>query len=178
MVGGGRVGLFMSERPGQPADRTGGVSLRAIVLALALLVVLAPVMFFVETAWLAASGGVGGAIAPGAVLFLLTGLMGLPIFRRTGLTRRELLTVYCVVCVAFVLYQYTVFFYIVPKVPLYYHMARTNTASGSPRASCSSRTTATSSSIMAVSSTGIPCSRSWCTSRSWWPTLRDAPPRS
>jgi hypothetical protein len=98
------------------------------MLALALLVVLAPVMFFVETAWLAASGGIGGAIAPGAVLFLLTGLMGLPILRRTGLTRRELLTVYCIVCVAFVLYQYTVFFYIIPKVPLYYHMARANPA--------------------------------------------------
>lgn len=83
------------------ADRAGGVTGRAVVLAFALLVALIPIAFFVEIAWNRAQMFVGvPSMTPVVVLFLLTGAMGMPGFRRLGFSRRELLVVYCILLVA------------------------------------------------------------------------------
>jgi hypothetical protein len=59
---------------------------------------------------------------PVAFLFLLTAIMGIPVLRRVGLSRAELLAVYAIVLVAVPLNSFTVLFYVLPKSVLYYYM--------------------------------------------------------
>jgi hypothetical protein len=61
---------------------------------------------------------------PVAFLFLLTAIMGIPLLRRVGLSRAELLAVYAVVLVSVPLSSFTVLFYVLPKSVLYYYVGR------------------------------------------------------
>jgi hypothetical protein len=94
------------------ADRTGGVSWRAAAISLAVIAISAPAMFYGEVVW---NKGIWSNAVPAswplAVLFLLAAAMGLPVVRRIGLTRRELLTIYCVVLVATPLLSLNVLFW-------------------------------------------------------------------
>ena len=109
--------LSCSTTRGFPA---GGVTLRAVALALVLVVVLAVAAFHVEVVWYASSVVARGpAVWP---LSLLAAAAALPWFRRRGLTRRELLVVYSIVLVVSPLCSRSVLFYLLPKVMLYYHM--------------------------------------------------------
>jgi hypothetical protein len=84
-----------------PRGRSGGVTPRAVLLALGLLVVLAPIAFYVEIAWNTGDMFVGvPSMTPVVTLFVLTAAVGLPLFRRIGLSRRELLVVYSIMLVA------------------------------------------------------------------------------
>ncbi len=81
--------------------RAVGVTGRAVIIALALLVVLTPLAFYVEIAWNTTNMFVGvPSMTPVVTLFVLAGMMGLPFFRRAGLSRRELLVIYSVLLVA------------------------------------------------------------------------------
>jgi len=83
------------------ANRAGGVTARAVLLALALLVLLTPIAFYIEIAWDKCDMFVGvPSMTPVVLLFLLTGLAALPAFRRIGLSRRELLVTYSMLLVA------------------------------------------------------------------------------
>ena len=80
-------------------DSTGGVTWRAVLIAL-LLVALSPVAFLLDILWDKSTTIAGiPAMAPVVLLFALTALSGLPVLRRFGLTRRELLTIYSVLLV-------------------------------------------------------------------------------
>lgn len=81
-------------------DRAGGVTLRAVLIAIGLLVVLTPVAFYVDIVWDKGTLFAGiPAMAPVVLLFALTAVAGLPFLRRAGLTRRELLVIYSVLLV-------------------------------------------------------------------------------
>ena len=85
---------------GKAKHDAGGVTLRAAVIGLALLFFFGLVSFYVDIAWnkvefLSRTPAAGPLVA----LFLLTGAMGLPVFRRSGLTRRELLVIYAMLLV-------------------------------------------------------------------------------
>ena len=90
-----------SQRDGGRRDTSGGVTPRAVLLALTLLVLIASAAFYVEIAWHRALcfATSSPAMAPVVVLFLLTAAMGAPALRRVGFSRRELLTVYSIVLV-------------------------------------------------------------------------------
>jgi hypothetical protein len=99
---------------------------RAIVIAFILLLLLAPGAFYAEIAWPGAyqfSSGVP-AMAPIVVLFLLSAAMSLPVLRRVGLSRRELLAVYCMVLVAAPVVSHGVLFWMIPKVVALYYQAQ------------------------------------------------------
>ncbi len=83
-------------------DSGRGVTLRSIVLAYLLLVVLSVVAFYVVLVeFTTSSFGTGvPAAAPYAVLFLLTALATIPAIRKAvGLARRELLTIFAIVLI-------------------------------------------------------------------------------
>lgn len=109
--------------------RAGGVTLRAVLIAIALVIFVTPAAYLGGTLWhvdIFTAGAPG--IWPTSLLVLMTAAMGLPLLRHVGLTRRELLTVYSLVTVAAPLSSYTVLFYVIPKAILYYHVARANSA--------------------------------------------------
>ena len=109
----------------QAADPQGGVTWRAILLSFALLVLLVPVAFYVEMAWQKSDIFVGiPPMAPVVVLFVLAGLMGLPVVRRIGLTRRELLVIYCVLLVGGPVASHSIMGWMLVKSIAYYYMAR------------------------------------------------------
>jgi glucan phosphoethanolaminetransferase (alkaline phosphatase superfamily) len=84
-----------------------------VLVAFVLLVLLAPFTFYVEVVVHRYYEFPVGAV-PVAVLFLATATMSIPGLKRLGLTRRELLVVYCVVVVGGWLYKYSVLFYMIP----------------------------------------------------------------
>ena len=102
---------------GGPADPRGGVTWRAAAISFVVILISAPAMFYGEVVWRKqvawyATGWSSGVPAswPLVVLFLLGAAGSLPMLRRSGLTRRELLTVYCVVLVATPLFSISVLF--------------------------------------------------------------------
>jgi len=105
----------------EPAD-VRAVTPRAVLLALALLAILTPATFYVEIVWHAQVGG--GSFPAVAVIVFLAALGGLPGFRRAGLSRRELLTVYAVLAVGSPLVGRAILFFVLPKAIIYYHMGR------------------------------------------------------
>ena len=108
-------------------ERTGGVTWRAVLIAFGLLVVLAPVAFYVEIAWGKADFFVGiPAMAPVVVLFLLAGAMSLPLLGRVGLSRRELLVIYSILLVAGPVISHSILAWMLVKSIAYYYMARAN----------------------------------------------------
>jgi hypothetical protein len=105
------------------------VTWRAGILAVALVIAFAPLAFRVEILYYTGSVVTGApAVWPLASLVLIALLSRLPVLQRARLTRRELLVVYGVVLVVTPLTSATVLFYMLPKVMLYYHMARANPA--------------------------------------------------
>ena len=108
-------------------ERVGGVTWRAVLIAFGLLVLLAPVAFYVEIAWGKADFFVGiPAMAPVVVLFALAGAMSLPLLRRVGLTRRELLVIYSILLVAGPIISHSILAWMLVKTIAYYYMARAN----------------------------------------------------
>jgi len=111
-------------------DRSGGVTLRAVLVAFFLLILIALLNFYVELnwginwtgSWMFSSGV--PATVPVVVLFLLTALMGVPLLRRASFSRRELLTVYSVVLVGAPTLTHGVLAWMLVKNIAYYYTAR------------------------------------------------------
>jgi hypothetical protein len=107
----------------------GGVTSRAILVAFLLLVAIALLNFHVEIlrglTWTGAgvSSGVP-TILPVVFLLLLAAAMGLPLLRRAGLSRRELLAVYCLVLVGAPVLTHAVLVWMLVKNVAYYYTAR------------------------------------------------------
>jgi hypothetical protein len=109
-------------------DRAGGVTLRSVLLAYVILVVLTPLAFYVEIVWYRLPDVTSGvpAMAPVVVLLLLTALMTLPPLRRSGLTRRELLTIYSLVLVGGTVIGHGIFPIALSRNVAFHYMARTH----------------------------------------------------
>jgi hypothetical protein len=115
-------------------DPRGGVTWRAAVISLVVILLSAPAIFYGEVVWGTGlvpdirrtgtwSTGVIGSW-PLTVLFIIAAIMSLPALRRVGLTRRELMTVHALVLVATPLLGAGVLFYVLSTVVAYYHYAR------------------------------------------------------
>jgi hypothetical protein len=116
----------------------GGVTWRAALISLAIILLSVPAIFYGEVVWgsssvMSVSGVLSispswSASAPAAwpltVLFLGAGLISLPALRRIGLTRRELLTVHAAMLVATPLLGSGVLFFVLSSVVSYYYFAR------------------------------------------------------
>jgi hypothetical protein len=109
-------------------DGRGGVTWRALLVAFPLLVLVAIAAFYVEIAWrkVYEFGSGVPAMAPVVLLFLLAAIGGLRALRRFGLTRGELLAIYCVVLVGGPLVTHGILFWMIPKTAAYYYSARIN----------------------------------------------------
>ena len=109
-------------------DRAAGVTLRGVLLAYAILILLAPLAFYVEIVWYRVSDVTSGvpAMAPVVVLLVLTTLMTLPPLRRSGLTRRELLTIYSLVLVGGTVIGHGLFPIALSRNIALHYMARTH----------------------------------------------------
>lgn len=109
-------------------DCAGGVTGRAVLVGIAIIVLTSLAAFYGEVVWGGNVEAAWGTGAPGpwpvSFLFLMTAAMALPVLRRMCFTRRELLTVYSMTIVATPLTSSTVLFYVLPKVALYFYMAR------------------------------------------------------
>ncbi len=101
---------------------------RAVVIAASALLVLTPISYFVEIVWFKVSDVAAGvpAPAPTALLVVLAAAMMLPAFRRLGLTRRELLAIYCLVLVAGGLINSMMLPFALSRNVAYYYAARAN----------------------------------------------------
>ncbi len=117
----------VERRPGSSVDRTGGVTWRAVLVALVALTILTPLAFYVEIIWYQVPDLTSGvpASAPILVLLLLTALMALPPLRRSGLTRRELLTIYSLVLIGGTVISHGMFPLALSRNVAYHYMART-----------------------------------------------------
>jgi hypothetical protein len=116
---------------GSEADPRGGVTWRAAAISLVVILVSAPAIFYGEVVWRKpvawyATGWSSGVPAswPLAVLFLLGVAASLPMLRRWGLTRQELLTVYCVVLVTTPLFSISVLFWALSQPISYYYFGQ------------------------------------------------------
>jgi hypothetical protein len=106
-------------------DRAGGVTGRAVVTALVLLVALVPVAFYAEIVFGRANIFVGvPSMAPVVLLFVLTAAMGWPVVRRLRFSRRELLVTYSILLVAGPLIGRTTTAWMFCGTIHYYYMAR------------------------------------------------------
>ncbi len=120
-----------SNAPGAGAiDTRGGVTGRAIAISLLSLLLVTLVNFYVELAWginwgatWTLSQGCPAAV-PVVVLFVLTGAMAIPVLRRFGLSRRELLVIYSVVLVGAPVATHGVLAWMLVKNIAYYYTAR------------------------------------------------------
>jgi len=118
----------MSEKRLAIPRRAGGVTWRAIVVSLVLLPVLIVVGFY---AIVYKPDDYLSCIPPAAqfhVLMLLAAVGALPLFRRWGLTRRELLAVYSILLVAAPVMGRGMLYWMIPKSIVYYYLARANPA--------------------------------------------------
>jgi hypothetical protein len=98
------------ELPAAAPAGPGGVTWRAVAISLATILLSVPAIVYGEVVWGSRYAGdvlktgLWSTDAPAAwpltVLFLIAALMSLPVLRRIGLTRRELLTVHTAVLVA------------------------------------------------------------------------------
>ena len=136
-----RTGMHRDdERPVAAPDGPGGVTWRAGVISLGIILLSVPAIFYGEVVWgrrvMSVSGVLSispswSASAPAAwpltVLFLGAALMSLPALRRIGLTRRELLTVHTAVLVATPLLGSGVLFFVLSRVVSYYYFAHSFT---------------------------------------------------
>jgi hypothetical protein len=115
-------------RPVTVSSGPGGVTWRAALISLAIIMLSVPAIFYGEVVWGQGENitkiGIWSTDAPAAwpltILFFFAALMSLPILRRIGLTRRELFTVYSVVLVATPLLGSGVLFFVL-SIPVGYH---------------------------------------------------------
>lgn len=105
----------------------GGVTWRAVFTGLLLLVALVPVAFYVDLAWNKGAFFAGiPAMAPVVILFLLTAVMSLPLFRRVGFNRRELLAIYSILLVGGPIASSSIMGWMLVKTIACHYMARAN----------------------------------------------------
>ncbi|NIR03225.1 MAG: hypothetical protein GTN78_24000, partial [Gemmatimonadales bacterium] len=103
---------------------------RAVVVALLLLAAIAPVNFYTEIVWGSDWDGIWffatgmPAVVPVVVLMLLALATSLPVLRRAGFTRRELLAVYCIVLIGAPVLSHSVLCWMLVKNIAYYYTAR------------------------------------------------------
>jgi len=119
-------------------DPRGGVTWRAAAISLAIILLSVPAIFYGEVVWgIRYPGGfnrtgIWSTDAPAAwpltVLFLSAALMSLPVLRRIGLTRRELLTVHAAVLVATPLLGSGVLFFVLTMAVGHYYFAHALTS--------------------------------------------------
>ena len=114
-----------NQTPSAGTRTQGGVTWRAAAISLAIILISAPAIFYGEVVlykgvW---SSGVP-ASWPLAVLFLLGAAGSVPVLRRFGLTREELLTIYCVVLVATPLLSINVIFWALSQPISYYYFGQ------------------------------------------------------
>lgn len=112
----------------------GGVTGRAVLVALFLLSLLALLSFYVELVWGKSWDGGGwwfttGApsVLPTAALFALTAAMGIPMLRRRGLRRRELLVVYCLLLIGVPTAGHAVMAWMLVRVIAFHYGAHVHT---------------------------------------------------
>ncbi len=121
------VHLWRTLAGGRP---TGGVTVRAVVVACLMLVALLPLNFYIEIAWGADWDGIWffasgmPAVAPVVGLMLLTLALSLPVLRRAGFTRRELLAVYAIVLIGAPVLSHAQLCWMLVKNIAYYYTAR------------------------------------------------------
>jgi hypothetical protein len=107
--------------------RTLGVSRRAVLVAIVLLVIFVPITFFVEIAWDSTQMFVGvPSVAPVVLLVVLAALASRPALRRLRFDRRELLTVYTMLLVVGPLIGRTTSAWVLVGTISFYFMARVN----------------------------------------------------
>jgi hypothetical protein len=107
----------------------GGVTLRAALLAVILVMVMTPAAFVAGTVRGPEILTAGApSVWPTTLLVLLAAVSALPFLRRFRLARGEVLAAYSLMLVAAPLSSYTVLFYVIPKAILYYQVARANPA--------------------------------------------------
>ena len=109
----------------ETTSRGDGVTWRAVALSFGLLVGLTPVVFYVEILWGKASVFTGiPAVAPTVAVFALAAVMALPVLRRVGLSRRELLAVYAILLVGGPVVSHSILVWMLVKTVAYFYMAR------------------------------------------------------
>ncbi len=101
---------------------------RAVLVAVVLLVLIAPAAFYVEIAWHRALcfATYTPSMAPVVLLFLLAAAAGAPFLRRVGFSRRELLVVYSILLVGSPLVSKGLLVWLLGHNVAYYYSARLN----------------------------------------------------
>jgi hypothetical protein len=104
------------------------VTWRAVLVAYVLLALLTPISFYVEIVWYRVPDVTSGvpAVAPTVLLLLLASLASFRPLRRAGLSRGELLTVYCLVMVGGTVISHGLFPIALSRNIAFYYMARTH----------------------------------------------------
>ena len=111
-------------------DRARGVTGRAVGIALVMLAAVTPLNFYIEVAWGGDWEGIWffasgmPAVLPVVAVMLLTLSATLPLLRRLGLTRRELLAVYAIFLVGVPVLSHAVLCWMLVKNIAYYYTAR------------------------------------------------------
>ena len=102
----------------------GGVTVRSLVIAFALVILITPLSFYVEVRWVTMIRFASGAptSVPITVLFLLAAVAGSRLLARFGLSRRELLVIYIILAVGVPLGSRAALFYAIPKAAVYHLM--------------------------------------------------------
>jgi hypothetical protein len=102
--------------------------MRATLIGFALLIVMAVAAFYAELKWHSVDHFAAGVPSTASVLVLviLGAAMWLPLFRRNGLSRRELLTIYSIVLVGGPLVSSGILLWMIPHHISYYFMAQVN----------------------------------------------------
>jgi len=114
----------------EAAGRARGVTGRAIGIALVMLAVAAPLNFYIEVVWGGDWEGIWffatgmPAVVPVVGVMLLTLAASLPVLRRVGLSRRELLAVYAIFLVGVPVMSHAVLCWMLVKNVAYYYTAR------------------------------------------------------
>ncbi len=112
-----------------PSDRRGGVTPRAILLSLALVLAIVPLNYLLEIKWYRSEmcSGVPQAM-PLVILALLTAMsaaLGRTRWGRgLGLSRRELLVIFAAVSMGAPLMTHGILFWMLPKVVAFYYQAQ------------------------------------------------------
>ncbi len=113
--------------PAAPAHAARGVTRRAVLIGILLLVLCVPITFFVEIVWDSAQMFTGvPSMAPVVLLMALTVLASRPLLRRLRFDRRELLTVYTMLLVVGPLISRTTTGWVLIGTTSYYFMAQAN----------------------------------------------------
>jgi len=111
-------------------DRARGVTGRAVGIALVMLAAVTPLNFYIEVAWGGDWEGIWffasgmPAVLPVVAVMVLTLIVSLPVLRRFGLTRRELLAVYAIFLVGVPVLSHAVLCWMLVKNIAYYYTAR------------------------------------------------------